>query len=374
MRALLLLACSGCIIGEPQGAPQWWTPQLGGTVEDVVAGDLDADGATDIVVMMSGTVAQAGLYLLDGDVDLQWNATDNVLTFSRFVPMPLVRPVGAYLEAGAAPSLYLATGEELLTVTQLSNTLETVESTETTVGGSGVAWVRPIAFPGNQPHTAISNGSSIDHVEADLGSPRPLPAPDSPTWDLAQTVTSYTEGSSTFAVVATAATIYRAMIPTTPGSPFAWQAVRTGAPWLGQTAHDFDGDGRAEIVGFDLAAHKVCVVDIATPTIPVAAPSCIQLSSTFTGTDVTIIAGQNLSMDPALDLLVIQASGTETNYSLADGVAYANGSFTAASDLAIPFPGPARGHSVIATPGLGIPVSVLTFGADGTAVCALGPC
>lgn len=374
MRALLLLACSGCIIGEPQGAPQWWTPQLGGTVEEVVAGDLDGDGATDIVVMMSGTERQAGLYLIDGDVDLEWNATENVLSFSRFVSMPLVRPVGAYAETGAAPRIYLATGEEVLTVTELSNTLERLEVTETSVGGGGMAWVRPIAFPGGQAHKAISNGSTIEHVDPMLGSPRPLPAPESPAWEIAQTVTSYSESTTTIVVVATAKTIYRAVIPTTPGSPFAWEVVRTGAPWLGQTAHDFDGDGRAEIVGFDVASHEVCVVDVATSTIPVATPSCIQLGSTFTGTDVTIIAGQNLSMDPGPDLLVIQASGTETNYSLADDVEYTNGTITSVSNLAIPFAGPARGHSVIATPGLGIPVSVLTFGVDGTAVCALGPC
>jgi len=374
MRALLLVLLSGCIIGEPEGTPQGWRPQLGGTVEDVVAGDLDANGVTDIVVMMSGTEAQAGLYLLDGDVDLQWNATDNVLTFSRFVPMPLVRPVGAYFEAAAAPRLYLATGDDVLTVTQLSNTLQELGSTRTTVGGTGTAWVRPITFPGGMAYKAISNGSAIEHVEPSLGSPRPLPAPESPTWEFAQTVTSYNDGPATIAVVATAEAIYRAAIPTTPGSAFVWEVVRTGAPWLGQTVHDFDGDGRAEIVGFDVAAHRVCVVDVGVATIPVAAPSCIQLSSTFSGVDVTIIAGENLSMDPLDDLLVIQANGTETNYSLADGITYGNGMIAAMSELAIPFAGPARGHSVIATPGLGIPVSVLTFGADGTAVCALGPC
>lgn len=374
MRTLVLLACSGCLISEPQGAAQSWPPSLGGTVEEVVAGDLDSDGATDVVVMMSGTKSRSGLYLLESDVDILYDTTDNVRSFSRFVPMELFSPVGAMFEQAAEPRIYVASGEDDLWITVLSNTLEETDWTRTSVPSSGTTWIRPIAFPGGMAHKAVSNGSVIEHVDPSLTDTRPLPPPDSPAWDLAQTVTSYTDGGSTIAVVATATTIYRSAIPTTAGAPFSWEVVRTGTPWLGQVAHDLDGDGRIELLGFDAMAHRLCVVDVQTAAIPVATPSCIQLSSTFTGTDVTIIAGQNLSMDPGKDVLVIQASGMGTNYSLVDGITYGGGMIAAMSDVAIPFVGPARGRSVIVTPSPGRPVSLLTFGTDGAAVCALGPC
>lgn len=373
MRAMLLF-CTGCVISAPEGAPQTWPPTLGGTVEAVVAGDLDANGSSEIIVAMSGTANQAGLYYLTSDPDLMWDSGDVVRSFSRFVPLALVRPTALFLDAAPPPRLYAVTGTETLAVRQLSNTLQKLEIGDTTVAGGGSAWLRPITFPGAQVHYAVSNGSTIDHLESSFETPRPLPAPMSQAWTHAQTVTSYADGTAQVAVVATSDMIYRSSIPTTQGSPFAWESVRTSTrPWLGQVPLDLDGDGRAEIIGFDLAAQQVCVVDPGTAVLPVV-PSCIQLSSTFTGTDVTIIAGVNLSSNAVNDILVVQTGGSETTYSLAEDVVYAAGTLTASMVKTIPVTGPPRGKTIVATPGLARPHSVLTFGADGRSVCALGPC
>ncbi len=380
MRGLaLLVACSGCLISEPEGALQSWPPTLGGTVEAVVAGDLDANGSTDVVVMMSGKENQAGLYLLESDIDLMWETGDPVKSFSEFVPMiDLVHPAAAFIEGGAAPRIYIASGTDTLTISSFANNLEFIEYNFTTVAGAGAAWARMIDFPGDMPHVAVSNGSTIEHLLADgLEDPRPLPAPMSPTWNLAQVATSYVDGTNQIAVVATADAIYRCVIPTTPGAMFMWEVVRMGTgTWVGQTAYDFNGDGREEILGLDVQAHKVCVVDPGASVIPVATPSCIPLGSPFTGTDVTIFAGTNLTMNPGLDILVAQANGNETSYSLAEEVTYIPATMTLMGEMVrtLPVSGPPRGHSVLATPSPGRPASLLTFGTDGTAVCILGPC
>ena len=90
MRMLLATAFAtvgtGCLVSAPEGAAQLWPPSLGGTVEAVVAGDLDANGSTDVVVIESGTESQNGMYLLKGGVDFDFAATTPVRSFSRFVP------------------------------------------------------------------------------------------------------------------------------------------------------------------------------------------------------------------------------------------------------------------------------------------------
>lgn len=372
----IVLATSGCIISDPSGAPQFWPPGLGGTVEAVVSADLDANGSSDVVVLMAGTRSQAGLYLLKSNVDLIWDRGDVFESFSTFVPMELVHPTAAYVDSTVVPRIFVTTGTDTLSLSSLSNTFNETAFSTTGVIGGGSAWTKPIVFPGNQVHYAVSNGSTIEHLSAELEDPRPIPAPMAPTWTLAQTVTSYDSGAGHVAVVATATAIYRCIIPTTPGSPFEWELVRMpGAAWSGQTTLDYDGDGREEIVGFDVMSHRVCAIDPSAASIPIT-PVCLDMMTTFTGTDVTIVAGQQLSMSAGLDLLVVQASGGETSYSIAEDVQYTSpGTLTSAMlPRALPVTGPPRGRTVLAGPGTGRPLSVLTFGTDGQAVCALGPC
>jgi len=375
MRAsALLLLCSGCLISEPDGASQAWPPSLGGKVEAVVSGDLDANGSLDVVVMMSGVESQAGLYLLKSNVDLVWDTGNPFRSFSTFIPVPLVHPTAAFIDASVAPRLFVVTGEDTLGITSYANNLNELATGETNVAGGTNAWTKRLVFPGGQVHYAVSNGSTIEHVDGNLADRHPLPAPMSPTWTQAQTVTSYTDGSDQWAVVATATTIQRCVIPLTMGAQFAWEPVRDeAAMWSGQTTYDFNNDGREEIVGFDVGAHQLCIVD---PGVA-GSKACLTLASTWLGTDVTILAGHNISMSPGNDILVVQASGMETRYSLAEDVTYTPGTpgtLTATAQPMIMAKGPAGGRTVVTNPGGGLPVSVLTFGVDGDGLCALGPC
>lgn len=376
MRALALTVVAGCVIPAPEGAPQTWAPELGITVEAVVAGDLDANGSTEIVVVGSGEDNQAGMYLLQGGRDLVFNSGGTtVRSFTRFVPAEIEPPVATYYAGGAAPRVYLAQGSDVVRVTRLTNTLaEEADGASTIAAGGALLWTRPVMFPGNMPHIAVSNGSTIDHLTIDLADPRPIPAPMSPTWNLAQLATSYTNGAETVVVVATPDAIRRAPIPTMPGAPFAYETVRMdpAKTWLGQTAFDFDNDGREEIVGFDLMAHDVCVID---PGAPIGTlPSCVHLTSTFPGNDVTLIVGSNISPNALPDILVAQTNATETTYSIVEDFTYAAGILTAAMVRTIPVMGPPRGRTVLANAGPGTPNVALTFGIDGTVACVLGPC
>jgi hypothetical protein len=362
------------VISAPDGAAQLWPPGLGGTVEAVVAGDLDANGSTDIVVIESGTESQNGMYLLRGGVDLDIGGARPVRSFSRFVPAAWTAPIAATYAAGGAPQIYVAHSEAHLVLTQLSNTLTEVATGESTIaGGSTPLWTRLVTFPGNMPHPTVSNGGSIEHFDTALAEPKPIPANNSPSWDGAQLATAYASGNDQVVVVASSTQIQRAMLPTTPGAPFAYEVVRDGAPWSGQTTFDFDGDGREEIVGLDIAAHKLCVVDPGSTSIPVT-PSCIQLMSTFPGDDVTLLVGQTLSMHVGLDIFVAHATGSETIYTLVEDYTYLAGAIAASTTRVIPVSGPARGRTVLVNGGAGTPFVALTFGTDATVFCAVGPC
>jgi hypothetical protein len=372
--AMIATLGTGCLVSAPDGAEQLWPPGLGGTVEAVVAGDLDANGSTDVVVIESGTESQNGMYLLRGGADFDFGATRPVRSFSRFVPTEWSAPIAATYVAGVAPQLYVAHSESTIELAQLSNTLaEQASGASTIAGGSMPLWTRPVTFPGNMVHPTVGNAGSIEHFATGLTEPRPIPPTNSPTWDGAQLATSYVAGSDQIVVVATGTQIQRAVLPTTPGAAFSYEIVRDGAAWSGQTTFDFDGDGRDEIVGLDLAAHKLCVVDPGTAVVPVT-PSCIQLMSTFPGEDVTILVGQNLSMNVGLDILVAQASGSETSYTLVEDYTYLAGAIAASTTRTIPVSGPARGRTVLVNSGTATPFAALTFGTDATAFCAVGPC
>jgi hypothetical protein len=363
------------VIAAPEGAEQSWPPPLGGSVEAVVSGTLDTDDASEIVVMMSGTESQAGMYVLDGGTDLAFNSGDTgVRSFSRFVPTSWTAPMSASYIAGVAPRVLVAHSEAKITITELSNTLAEVASGETSIDGGGTTlWTTFVDFPGAMPHATASNGSLIDHLASDFSDPRPIPAPMSLTWDGAQLALSYTSGADQVVVVALANKIVRAPLPTTAGAMFAWADVRAdGAAWSGMTAFDLDGDGRKEILGVDLAAHELCVLDPGAAAIPVM-PSCVDLGTTFPGNDVTILLGQNLSPNPLDDILIAQASATDTRYTVLEEVTYASGAFGAGSAMPVQVVGPPHGRSVIAGGG-GDPFVVLTFGTDAHVVCALGPC
>jgi hypothetical protein len=363
------------LISAPEGAEQSWPPPLGGTVEAVVSGTLDTNDSSEIVVVMSGNDSQAGMYVLAGGTDLVFNSGDTgVRSFSRFVPTSWTAPIAASYIAGVAPRVLVAHSEAKVTITELSNTLAEIATGETSIDGGGATlWATFVEFPGAMPHATASNGSLIDHLATDLSDPRPIPAPDTPMWDRAQLAMSYTSDADQVVVVALANKIVRAVLPTMPGAKFDWVDVRVDGPaWSGVTAFDLDGDGRDEILGLDLASHELCVVDPGV-ALPAPDPSCVDLGTTFSGNDVTLLLGHNLSPNPLPDILVAQASATNTQYTLLEEVTYASGALGAGTTTSIPVVGPPHGRTVIAGGG-GAPFVALTFGTDAHVVCALGPC
>lgn len=371
MRALLLsLATTGCVISAPEGASQDWPPPLGGTVEAVVSADLDADTVTDIVVFMSGTEGQAGAYYMSGAKDLAFGEANLVATFSTYVPIALTHPVAALVQGTAAPQVFVATGAEMLELSSYANNLRPIVSGAASgVPGGGTAWLAPMVFPGDQQHIAVSDGSTIQHATADLSDVKMLPPNNAASWVDAQTATSYKVGQDVYAIVATATTLYRCVIPMMP--PFEFAPFRQGPPWLGQIAYDLDNNGVPEIIGFDPQMHDVCILsaDATMNTLP----DCIHLDSTATGTEVQILAGINISSHPGPDILVTQASAEGTSYSIVEDVSSTT-PFTALGTLIPMKTGPAHGKSVVVTSGTGMPLSLVTFGTDGAATCLLGPC
>lgn len=367
MRLILLTTFgTGCLISAPEGAPQTWPPKLGVTVEAVTSGDLDGNGSQDIVVYSSGSSTQAGMYLITAGKDLVDN---RVSSFSKFVPIEIDHPAAAFQTTDAAPSVYLATTTDKIVLTQYSNILTEKATITTTVPAStsGV-WIHPVTFPGDMVHIAVSSGSVIDHVAATFDDAKPIPAPSGPSWDGAQLATSYASGQDSIVVVAANTTIMRATLPTTMGAMFMYQAVRTGAAWSGQTAFDLDGDGREEIIGFDLQSHQLCVVDPGAASVPVT-PACLTVSTSFPGNEVQIFVG-TLTPNATLDVMIAQASATETGYTLVEDIAYTAGSLTAAMQHPGMTTGPAHGRTVMTGP----PASLIVFGTDGTAACVHGPC
>jgi hypothetical protein len=376
MRRLLALAVasSGCLFSAPEGAPQYWPPQLGGTVQAVSSGDLDGNGSTEVIVYMTGNSSQAGLYELVGGQDFTSGGRSPVTSFSKFVPSKLAAPTAAFQVGGGTPRVYVATGSDPVELTAYSNLVEEddVEITDVS-GGSALLWVRPIMFPGNMLHIAVSNGSLISHISSEFLDEQPIPAPSSQTWDLAQLTTSYASGMDLIAVVATPTQIVRSPLPAQANLPFTWTTVRSGPAWVGQTSVDLDGDGREEIVGLDLAGKQLCVVDPGATAVPVT-PVCLAIPILSAGAEATLLVGTNVTMNPGPDIVIAQATGSETQYTLVEDYTYGAGALTSSMIRTIPFVGPAHGRTVIINAGPGTPNQVIVFGTDAASSCVQGPC
>jgi hypothetical protein len=91
---------------------------------------------------------------------------------------------------------------------------------------------------------------------------------------------------------------------------------------------------------------------------------------------VTILTGHNLTMTMTPDILVAQATASETDYTMIEDITYtpATATLTAAKTSMVPTMGPANGFTVLANSGQGTPFVALTFGTDAKAVCIVGPC
>jgi hypothetical protein len=364
-----VLAASGCF-DAPTGAPQTWPPPLRVRVEAVTAGDLDRDGTPEVVVYASGTSEQAGMYLLRGGTDLVLGTQRPVRSFSTFLPLELTTPVGALQTGGLPPRVYaLYNGDPLVYLGATDAALSPIDTERVTgLSVGGMLWVRAVAFPGGATRIALSNGAEILHATPELTDLVEIPPPQGDAWPLAQTITSYADGNARVIVVATPERIVRATIPSAGGG-YAWSEVRAGAPWVGQTAFDLDGDGRDEILGFDPSTRSLCVVDVVAGPAP-----CFDLGTSFSGTTVTISAGHGLTASPGPDLVVVQAGPSDTRVTLVEDYSFTPTELVAMAKHELAILAPPHGMPVVVRAGIGQPDVLLLFDREGGVTCAHGPC
>ncbi|NVB84293.1 MAG: hypothetical protein HOV81_38305 [Kofleriaceae bacterium] len=350
-----LAACTGCFGDDDE--LRLWPPPRGITVQAVAAGDLDGDDTTDLVVFGADTPPRTGVYLIAGR-DIATGSGRPIRTYSTFVPRELGIPTAATIASG---QVFAATEETSIQLASFDAMLAEKHAWSTGVTPDRL-FVQTVDL--GELRVVAGNESMIFHTSLDLADPRGLDAP-SGNWLQARLVTSYAEGPDHIVVVATETEIVRARF----ADPLAWTEVRQGPAWFGQTAVDLDGDGRAEIVGFDPMTSSVCAIDPGAST----SASCLHVNDATADTEVTIIAGTNLTSNPGLDILIAQANGGETSFTLVEDYSYTPGALTAAMTRSVPVIGPAHGRTVAVT-SPGRPNTVLVFGTDGAISCVLGPC
>lgn len=349
-----LVACSGCFGDD--GELRLWPPPRGITVQAVAAGDLDGDDTTDLVVVAADTPPRTGVYLIAGRDIATGDGRPRM--YSTFVPRAFGIPTAATISGGRA---FAATAANTIELASFDAALAEEHALSTGLPPDGL-WVQTVDL--GEPRVVIGNASAIAHLSLDLADAGDLLGP-SGTWERPRLVTSRDAGPGRTVVVATETGIVRAPLL----YPLAWTEVRAGPAWLGQIAVDLDGDGRAEIVGFDPSTSSVCAVDPEAS----APPSCLHVNGATADTEVTIIADTNLTSNPGLDILIAQASGAETSFALVEDYSFAPGALTAAMTRGAGVVGLAHGRTVVVT-SPGRPDAVLVFGTDGAIACVLGAC
>jgi hypothetical protein len=377
-RLISLFALPACLSG-PDGIARSWPPPL--TTLDVAAiaaGDLDGDGAPDLIVVSAGTAAAgAGVYLLRGGADLHPADATPLSSFSAYRALPTVRaPASAQIVSigGTATALIAySTGTEVQLTALRGGDLAIAgdHATGLTLAVGDRVWVHTIPFPGNQPHLAIGVGDQLRHVDAaaavttGLLNPNQLPPPAGGSWSHPQLADSYTSGSDQIAFVASDTSIDRTAIPTAPPPTgmFTWVRTRSGAAWTGQVTADLDGNGRADVLGFAPAAGgpgQLCASD---PSSTGAAPCTPTM---LAAADAQVLTA-TLDATPATDaLLVSRGSGATTVAAVLD-LAF-NGTTLTGTSAGTPLTTAITGGTA-ALIRTGNVDGVLIVDADGRAIC-----
>jgi hypothetical protein len=371
MRALavLLVVTAACLSG-PTGAPRSWPPPLATTdVAAIAAGDLDGDGTSDVIVLVAGTAdTGAGAYFLKGGVDVHASAAAPLATFTGYTPLDEVDAPAAAVAVtiGGTRSVVLAySAHSQLQLTRLDGAALAIKgdgSTEIATTAQDPVWLVPMAFPGNQLRLALGIGDDLRHLDPSALSGTTatvqLIPPPGASWSSPAIATSYTSGSDTIAVIASAASIDRSTIPTQPPPQgmFTWANVRTGTAWTGQAVFDL-GNGRADVIGYDATGAQVCAID---PGGGGGAPPCTP--SAIAGD--AIVPGA-FGGAAAPDLAIVHTGGGGAQVQFLGDVTFSSSSFTAATTTQpqTTTVAGAGAHAVAYGGG------VLLVGADGSAAC-----
>jgi hypothetical protein len=356
MRALLVLVAA---CAEPTGLAQTWPPSRGITVEAVVGADLDADGATDVLVFASGNAHQAGIYrvALDRDTVLP------IASFVSYTPLALGRPsAGAIATVDGMPDVLAASVVSEVRVDALGAlTADDITLTDLPSGNAAL-WVRALAFPGNMQRIIVSNGTAIEHDSFDTVDAQPLPPPTGPTWSGAATATTFMSASARVLAVATPTQVVTTTLTSTDTSHATWTVLRDGPAWVGQVALDLGGTHEV-IAGVDLAAHALCAVDPDSGT-----PTCLDLGTVSSSGEVGIV---ELVEPSGIELAIMQADATQTSITLVDHVTLLfgalGGNVSVLAPVAIP-----HGRPVAVSRFAGSTAAALVFGPDGAVACGAG--
>jgi hypothetical protein len=371
--ALALLASTACL-SSPGGVARSWPPPLGTTdVAAVATGDLDGDGTSDVIVLVAGTAATgAGVYLLRGGADVQASAATPLTTFTGYTPLASVGApaAGLLVTVGGEPAVLFAyerDGQVELTLLETGALdIKADGSTGISIDTQHEVWLQPITFPGGAQRLLLGAGDQVRHLDPStlVGSTislNLLPGPGA-GFSSPQTGTSYTSGSSTIAVIASAASIDRSAIPTMPPPQgmFSWSTVRSGATWSGQTVFTLTGD-HGEVLGYD-GSLGLCAIDPAGA----AQPSCVT-ASIASGGGVHVVAG-DLGGMTAPDVALVAGGDGNAMIQLFPDVTFTSGT------LGGPTPLPTTTTSISGAHAVAYDHGVLLVGANGAATCvAIGP-
>ena len=374
MRALLFLPFVTACLSAPSGVARSWPPPLAtGDVAAVAAGDLDGDGTADVIVLVAGTAdTGAGVYFLKGGVDVDASAAAPLTSFTSYQPLASVAApaAGIVVTDGSTPAVLFAydRGDQV--------ELTLLEDADLEVKGDGASglsidtqqavWLHPVGFPGNTTRMLLGAGDQVRHFDPTtlVGSTVSLQLMPGPGagFTSPEVGTSYTSGSSTVAVIASAASIDRSAIPTQPPPQgmFSWTSVRSGATWSGQTVATLTGD-HDEVLGFD-ASKGLCAIDPAGT----AQPSCVTTPLQSSG-GVTVVAG-DLGGQSAPDVALVVGGDGPAIVQLFPDVTFT--SDTLGGPMALPSTTTmvSGAHAVVYDHG------VLLVGANGAATClSIGP-
>jgi hypothetical protein len=355
---LLALALAGCL-EKPTGLQKKWPPPVTVDVAGIAAGDLDADGLDDLVVVIAGTPATGGgVYFLKGGTDLDplrgGPAGGLISGFSEYAPIgEVLRPLGLEIidvdpatpgreviilnDSSEGSRLSILSGATLLEVKSY------IVPAPRQPSNSPPPWLRVIPFGTAGRSLFVGSGPNVRQLPIgelfsfDAPAIIPLAAPaGEPNFRTPQFIANI--GGSANKVMVAGDT--QAWTTDMTGATVGWKPVRTSSsPWFGQVPMDLNADGVEEIVGIArTAVLNLCATNVATPQ----EASCLATSSPLQS-DKQKLIGDHLIGDPStgIEAVVVQGSNVTVYPSLRiDSAANAVVSDPPTSPFIAPFPDP----------------------------------
>ena len=321
MRVFAILSVC-CACGTQGSADHTWPPYT--SLPALASGDVDGDGFTDLFAL-----SDTRTYEVLGGVDIG----------------PHPAPIGSYSEAfdarGAARAAIVVTSSarDVLVTARSRDDIGMLDIEVRRDVGLVKTSAFSIPFDGTevwlssgQGLVLIGAGGTVWLIDAaDLQSSKPSPIEIPPPiggWGRTKLAMAYALGADRFIVVSSDTAAFRARLPE-DWSSFAWEPIRQGVAWLGQTAVDINRDGRPELVGLDAGAPpNLCSLELETQAV-----RCIRMTSNETYADVTILGGSFDALTRT-DFLVVHSRPTGQDYDVFGDVRFGSTTLTLAATTA----------------------------------------